>query len=84
MAAEPDIVQTKNAGLSVGWALAKKVDAGGWIRVTFPREHMTVSASVTEAGGGCLELDGLITFTTCRANTEKNYIEFITPTALTL
>lgn len=41
---------------------------------------MTVSASVTN----CREIDGLMTFSSCTANTEKNYIEFVPQNAVEL
>ena len=41
---------------------------------------MTVSASVTN----CREIDGQMTFSSCTANIEKNYIEFVPAKAVTL
>lgn len=76
---QPELVQAQNAELIIGWALSKPVEAGGWIRLQFP-EEMTVSPSVTN----CRELDGLMTFASCTANTEKNYIEFVPANAVEL
>ena len=70
--ATPELVQSQNAELIIGWSLSKRVEAGGWIRLKFPPE-MTVSTSITN----CREIDGLMLFSSCTANTVKNYIEFV-------
>ena len=64
----------------VGFALARPVDKGGYLRIAFPSSVMTVSSGVS----GCTEIDRLLTFSSCRANTDKNYIELITGIAITL
>lgn len=81
VAASPDVVQSPNAALEIGWALSKKVEAGGHVRITFPAV-MAVSADFDASS--CREVDGLVSFSACRANIEKNYIEFVMKTAIEL
>lgn len=79
VAATIDEVQEQNAALEIGWALSKGVEAGGYVRITFP-EAMTVSEDVSN----CRELDGALSFTSCTADVEKNYIELVLAAAMEL
>ena len=79
VAATVDEVQEQNAALEIGWALSKRVPAGGYVRIAFP-EAMTVSADLSN----CRELDGALSFTSCTADLEKNYIEFVLGRAMEL
>lgn len=65
-------MQSKDAKLIINFALGKAVNAGGWIKLTFP-EQMTVSPSTTN----CVEDQGLITLS-CSVDVAGNYIEFVT------
>ena len=55
------------------------MDAGGYVRIYFPAE-VTVSPRVDN----CRDVDDKIKFSSCTANTEKNYIELIVQTAIEL
>jgi hypothetical protein len=80
LSADPDIVQSVNSKLIINFALSKRVEAGGWIRITFPAEYMTISASTTN----CKEDLGLLTITACSVEVDRNYIEFVTQDAIEL
>ena len=69
---DPDIVQSENAQLKLSFSLTKRVPAGGYIRIEFPADEMTVSTQVTN----CVEALGQLTISSCSADTDKNYLEF--------
>ena len=73
-------MQTTNAQVSINFVLDARVEAGGWLRMTFPADYMTVSTSITN----CYEDQGLLTFSSCTVDVDKNYIEFRTVDAIEL
>lgn len=73
LSSDPDTVQSKDAKLIMNFVLGKAVDAGGWLRLTFPEELMTVSASATN----CVEDQGLLDID-CIVDVPGNFIEFTT------
>lgn len=68
--ASPNIVQTKDATLKIGFALQRRLPAGRWLRLTFPKDGMTVSSGLKD----CKEQDKQLQFDTCVVNTLENYI----------
>jgi hypothetical protein len=66
--------------LSMNFVLATRVAAGGWVRLYFPADYMTVSANAKN----CAEAQGLLTLTSCTVDTGGNYIEFVTQDAIEL
>ena len=72
-------MQSVDAKPIINFVLGKRVEAGGWIRLTFPADAMTVSPSATN----CVEDQGLLTLS-CSVDTDKNHIEFVTQDAIEL
>ena len=68
--ATPSVVQTKDANLKFGFALSKAIKAGLWIRLTFPKNEMTVSSNLKN----CKEQDNQFKIQACTFNTLDNYI----------
>lgn len=66
----PNIVQTQDATLTLGFALQRPLTAGNWLRLSFPKEDMKVSAKISN----CTEQDNQLRFARCEANLLENYI----------
>lgn len=66
----PNIVQTRDATLTFGFALQRPLTAGSWLRLGFPKEEMKVSANLKN----CIEQDNQLRFARCEANLLENYI----------
>lgn len=66
----PNIVQSEDATLTVGFALSKPLVKESWIRIIFPDE-MKVSPSVEK----CEETQNFFKITECKANVASNWIE---------
>lgn len=70
LATDPVTVQSRGAQITTSFALNKPVPAGGWLRLAFPEDVMTVASP-----RACTEVNGNLVFTSCTANAAENFIE---------